>query len=224
MIKMIDICKTYHINSPRQVNAIKNITLEIEEGTITALGGPSGSGKSTTLSIIGLLTRPSRGQIYLEEEDVSRVSEVYRTRLRREKIGFIFQNQYLIPQLTAVENVALPLLCTDQAKSQAEDLARSKLAALGLEHRLEFPVAELSGGELQRVGIARALMNNPRILIADEPSASIDETLTKELLTTLREMVDRRKLTIIVASHDEMVLEWADICHMMHDGEIVKSN
>ncbi len=218
---MEKVWKTYNQGTLRQVDAVKDITLEIEEGTITALGGPSGSGKSTALSLIGLLTRPSRGKVFLGEEEVSSISEVFRTKKRRTMIGFIFQTQYLIPQLTATENVALPLLCTDISRTEAERLARERLSSLDMNHRLDFRVAELSGGELQRVSIARALMNEPRILIADEPSSSIDEALTRELLKTLRGMVDDERVTVIVASHDPMVLDWADVLHMMHDGEII---
>ncbi|MCJ7817881.1 MAG: ABC transporter ATP-binding protein [Candidatus Thorarchaeota archaeon] len=221
-IRTENVWKTYHPRSPRQVDAVRDISIEIEEGTIAALGGPSGSGKSTALSLIGLLTRPSQGKVYLGTEDVSRVSEVFRTKMRRDTIGFIFQTQYLIPQLTATENVALPLLCTDISRSKAEEIAKERLISVDMEHRLDFRVVELSGGELQRVSIARALMNKPKILIADEPSSSIDEALTKELLNTLRTMVDDEGLTVVVASHDPMVLQWADVHHLLHDGQIVQ--
>jgi len=220
-IRTENVWKTYHPGTSRQVDAVRDITIEIEEGTITALGGPSGSGKSTALSLIGLLTRPSKGKVYLGTEEVSGLSEVFRTKMRRDMIGFIFQTQYLIPQLTATENVALPLLCTDTSRSKAEKLASERLISVKMEHRLDFRVAELSGGELQRVSIARALMNNPKILIADEPSSSIDEKLTKELLNTLRTMVNEEGLTVVVASHDPMVLDWADVRHLLHDGQIV---
>lgn len=221
-IRTENVWKTYHSGSPRQVDAVRDISIEIEEGTIAAFGGPSGSGKSTALSLIGLLTRPSQGKVYLGTEDVSKLSEVFRTKMRRETIGFIFQTQYLIPQLSATENVALPLLCTDISRSKAEEIAKERLISVDMEHRLDFRVVELSGGELQRVSIARALMNNPKILIADEPSSSIDEALTKELLNTLRTMVDDEGLTVVVASHDPMVLQWADVRHLLHDGQIVQ--
>jgi len=223
-IRTENVWKTYHPGTPRQVDAVKDVTIEIEEGTITALGGPSGSGKSTALSLIGLLTRPSQGKVYLGTEEVSSLSEVFRTKMRRDTIGFIFQTQYLIPQLTAIENVALPLLCTDISRSEAEKMASERLISVDMEHRLDFRVAELSGGELQRVGIARALMNNPRILIADEPSSSIDQKLTKELLNTLRTMVNEESLTVVVASHDPVVLDWADVRYHLHDGQIVNND
>lgn len=221
-IRTENVWKTYHPRSPRQVDAVRDVSIEIDEGTITALGGPSGSGKSTVLSLIGLLTRPSKGKVYLGTEEISGLSEVFRTKMRRDTIGFVFQTHYLIPQLTATENVALPLLCTDISRSKAEEIAKERLISIDMEHRLDFRVAELSGGELQRVSIARALMNNPKILIADEPSSSIDEALTKELLNTLRTMVDDEGLTVIVASHDPTVLQWADVRHLLHDGQIVQ--
>jgi ABC-type lipoprotein export system ATPase subunit len=208
------------MGGPRQVDAVKDVSLNIEENMVTALGGPSGSGKSTLLSLIGLLTKPTKGKVFLGDRELSDLSEVYRTKIRRERIGFIFQAQYLIPQLTAVENAALPKLCTDTSRNEAENLAKERLVSLGLEHRLNFRVAELSGGEQQRVSIARSLMNEPDILIADEPSSSIDEALTKELLSTLRRMVEEEGLTVIVASHDPRVLEWADCIYQMHDGVI----
>lgn len=221
-IRISDVWKTYYGGTAREVNAVKGINIEIEEGTVTALGGASGSGKTTILSIIGLLTQPSRGRVFLGEQDITNYSEVFRTRIRREQIGFVFQAQYLLPQLTAVENVSLPKVCTDMSREDAEELARERLEQLGLGHRLDFRAAELSGGELQRVSIARSLMNEPRILIADEPSSSIDEALTKDLLKTLREMVDSSGLTVVVASHDPLVLEWADRVYSMHDGAIVE--
>ena len=220
-IRTEEVSKTYGMNTPRQVDAVRDVSITISEGTITAFGGPSGSGKTTLLSLIGLLTRPSKGKVFLGDHEVSQFPEVFRTKMRRDEIGFIFQAQYLIPQLTAVENVALPKLCTDVSRDDAEDLARGKLIEVGLEHRLDFRVAELSGGELQRVSIARSLMNSPRILIADEPSSSIDEALTREVLATLKSMVEDEGLTVVVASHDPIVLNWADVLYKMHDGEVI---
>jgi len=222
IIRTESIWKSYGVDTPRRVDAVRDATIEIKQGLVTAIGGPSGSGKTTLLSLIGLLTKPTEGRIILNDTDFSTLSEVYRTKIRREMIGFIFQNQYLIPQLSAVENVALPKLCTDTPRNVAESVARDKLTQLGLEHRLDFRVAELSGGEQQRVSVARSLMNSPQILIADEPSSSIDEALTKEMLSILRTMVESDNLTVIVASHDPLVLNWADESYKMHDGKIME--
>ncbi|MHA2384829.1 MAG: ABC transporter ATP-binding protein, partial [Candidatus Thorarchaeota archaeon] len=220
IIRTEGVWKTYGQGSPREVNAVRDISIDIVKGEITALGGPSGSGKTTILSLLGLLTKPTKGCVYLEEKELSSLSEVYRTKVRRERIGFIFQAQYLIPQLTSVENVALPKLCTDMSRADAESLAKEQLTSLGMENRLDFRVAELSGGEQQRVSIARALMNSPDILIADEPSSSIDEALTKDLLATLKEMSEEENLTVIVASHDPMVLSWSDRIYRLQDGSL----
>ncbi|MDF1538283.1 MAG: ABC transporter ATP-binding protein [Candidatus Thorarchaeota archaeon] len=213
--------KIYGSKGAHLVEAVNDASVEIEEGKVTAFGGPSGSGKSTLLALIGLLTKPTRGKVFIDNEELSALSEVYRTRIRREKIGFIFQANYLIPQLTAVENVALPKVCTDTARSDAEKAAEEKLIALDMGNRLDFRVAELSGGEQQRVSIARSLMNSPKILIADEPSSSIDEKLTDELLASLRKMADDEGLTVIVATHDQRVLNWADHLYTMSEGTIV---
>ncbi len=221
VVRVEDVWKTYGMGSPREVHALRGVSLTVEEGIVTAIAGPSGSGKTTLLSIMGLLTVPSKGRVYLKDQEMSGFSEIYRTRLRREEIGFVFQSQYLLPHLTAVENVALPLLATDISISEAEHIARDRLIMLGMEHRLDFKVAELSGGEQQRVSIARAMMNDPTILIADEPSSSIDEELTRELLSLLRAMVEETGLTVIVASHDPIVLDWADVRFNMRDGRIV---
>ncbi len=223
-VKTEGLWKTYASGTPREVNAVQNVSIAIERGMVTALGGPSGSGKTTLLSMIGLLTRPSQGRLFLGQNEISTVSEVHRTGIRRNRIGFVFQAQYLIPQLTALENVALPKLCTDTSVRDAELLAKEKLIALGMENRLDFRVAELSGGEAQRVSIARSLMNSPEILIADEPSSSIDEELAKDFLGMLRTMVAEEDLTVVVASHDPLVLNWADHVYRMHEGRIVEED
>ncbi|RDE10726.1 MAG: lipoprotein-releasing system ATP-binding protein LolD [Candidatus Thorarchaeota archaeon] len=220
-VRTENLWKTYGGGGPHQVDAVRDVTIEIERGEITAIGGPSGSGKTTLLSLVGLLTRPTKGKVLYGDQDFSGLSEVFRTRARRQRIGFIFQAQYLIPQLTAVENVALPMLCLDVPRSEAEKLAAIRLSSLGMNHRLDFRVAELSGGEQQRVSIARSLMNAPEILIADEPNASIDEKSAEELHFVLREMVERNKLTVLLASHDAQVLNWADRRLNMRDGKIV---
>ncbi len=216
-----DVWKIYGSKGAHLVEAVNNVTVEIEEGKVTAFGGPSGSGKSTLLSRIGFLTKPTRGKVFVDNEELSALSEVYRTRIRREKIGFIFQANYLIPQLTAIENVALPKICTDTTRRDAERIVREKLIALDMEDRLDFRVVELSGGEQQRVSIARALMNSPKILIADEPSSSIDEKLAGELLASLRRMTEEEGLTVIVATHDQLVLNWSDRVYTMKEGSVV---
>jgi len=216
-----NVWKIYNSGDPHEVSALKDVSLSVDKGKATALGGPSGSGKTTLLSLVGLLSKPTKGRIFIEDQEYSTLSEVYRTKIRREKIGFVFQSEYLIPQLTTVQNVALPKLATDIPRSVAESKAEERLIELGMEKRLEFRVAELSGGERQRVSIARAMINNPNLLIADEPSSSIDQDLTLEVLELFRSMMKQNALTVLVASHDPLVLDWADVNYMMQDGMIV---
>jgi putative ABC transport system ATP-binding protein len=216
-----NVWKIYNSGDPHEVSALKDVSLSVDKGKATALGGPSGSGKTTLLSLVGLLSKPTKGRIFIEDQEYSTLSEVYRTKIRREKIGFVFQSEYLIPQLTTVQNVALPKLATDIPRSVAESKAEERLIELGMEKRLEFRVAELSGGERQRVSIARAMINNPNLLIADEPSSSIDQDLTLEVLELFRGMMKQNALTVLVASHDPLVLDWADVNYMMQDGMIV---
>lgn len=205
----------------KRVDALKDVTLDIKKGIATVIAGPSGSGKTTLLSIIGLLARPSGGRVYIQDKEVSGISDIFRSRIRQEEIGFVFQNQYLLPQLTAVQNVALPFLATDTAIGDAEKQAKEQLSEFGLEDRLDFRVAELSGGEQQRVSIARGLMNNPSILIADEPSSSMEQDLVEYLLDLLRTMCDYHGLTVIVASHDPRILEWGDEVYRLSRGILV---
>ena len=203
------------------VAALKDVSMAITKGIATVIAGPSGSGKTTLLSMIGLLARPSEGRIYIQDREVSGISDIFRSRIRQQEIGFVFQNQYLLPQLTAVQNVALPFLATDTAIRDAEKKAKEQLSEFGLEDRLDFRVAEMSGGEQQRVSIARGLMNNPSVLIADEPSSSMEQDLVEYLLDLLRTMCDDQGLTVIVASHDPRVLEWGDEVYRLSRGVLV---
>ena len=223
IIRTEGVWKTYGQGSPREVNAVRDISIDIVKGEITALGGPSGSGKTTILSLLGLLTKPTKGSVYLEERELSSLSEVYRTKVRRERIGFIFQAQYLIPQLTSVENVALPKLCTDMSRADAESLAKEQLTSLGMENRLDFRVAELSGGEQQRVSIARALMNSPDILIADEPTTALDVTIQAQILDLMKELIVKFRTSILIITHDlGIIAELCDRIAVMYSGNIVE--
>ncbi|MBD3158973.1 MAG: ATP-binding cassette domain-containing protein [Candidatus Lokiarchaeota archaeon] len=219
-IRLENVWKTYHTGSNREVHAVADVTLEIVEGKATAIAGPSGAGKTTLLSIISLLTSPSRGEVFLRGTSISGTSEVFKTKMRREEIGIVFQSEYLFPHLSAIENVALPKLCTDMSISNAEEQAEEKLEKLELSHRKNFRVAELSGGEKQRVSIARALINSPRILIADEPGSSMDVDLTTNTLSQLRQLIDQEEMTVVVASHNTRVLDWADTVVDIRNGRI----
>lgn len=207
----------------QEVNAIRDITIQIPRGKVTCVVGPSGSGKSTLLALISLLTYPSRGQVLLEGELMTDLSEITLTKIRQQKYGFIFQNQYLLPHFTALENVCIPLFSQDISYKNINLQARKVLEQLDLKTRTNFRVKELSGGEAQRVCIARALVTNPSILIADEISSNIDSELTEGILQLLLELQESRSLTIIMASHDPQILRIAEKTFELKDGVVHKS-
>ncbi len=207
----------------QEVNAIRDITIQIPRDKVTCVAGPSGSGKSTLLALIGLLTYPSRGQVLLEGELMTDLSEITLAKIRQQKYGFIFQNQYLLPHFTALENVCISLFSQDISYKNINLQARKVLEQLDLKTRINYRVKELSGGEAQRVCIARALVTNPSILIADEPSSNIDSELTEEILQLLLELQENRSLTIIMASHDPQILRIAEKTFELKDGVVRKS-
>ncbi len=223
-VRTEEVWKTYRRPTGERVDAIKGVTIELEEGAFTAIIGPSGSGKTTLLNLIGLVSTPNKGRIIIDDVDLTNTSDIYRMRVRREKIGYAFQSQYLIPHLTAVENAALPKLCTDTTRAQAERMAIEILTKLDLRDRLEFRVAELSMGEQYRVNIARALINRPKLFIADEPTSAMDRTMAEKLMSLLVEMCKKDHVTVVVASHDPIVLNSAERIFELRDGMLVSEN
>ncbi len=205
--------------SIQEVNAIQDISVKIPSGKISCITGPSGSGKSTFLALIGLLTSPSQGQVIFKNEIMNGLSEITLARIRRENFGFIFQSQYLLPNLSALENARLPLLSCDLSIKEINLKTSTILHQLDLDNRIEFLVKELSGGEAQRVAIARALVSNPSILIADEPSSSIDSKLTEEFLNIVSNL-KKQEFTVIMASHDPQVIKIADTIIKLKDGSV----
>ena len=201
-----------------EVKAVNDISITLPENKIILIAGPSGSGKTTLLSLIGLLLKPTSGKIWYEEEEVSLYSDRWQTFLRREKIGFVFQQFYLEPNFYVWENVALPLVCQDTTEDERYERAEKILNKLGLDRRINFPAYQLSGGEQQRVAIARALVTNPELIIADEPTSSIDEKSAKKVVEIFLNLRKEKK-SIVVASHDLQV--WskiADLIYYMEDG------
>jgi len=203
------------------LTALDDVTFGIEPGEFISVVGPSGSGKTTFLNLLGLLDTPSEGTVYLEGEDVTSISEKERTRARKRTIGFVFQQFYLIPTLTATENVSLPRLL-DQDPETASDAA-DLLTTVGLEDRLEHRPSELSGGQKQRVAIARALINDPRIVLADEPTGNLDQDTGRTILDLFTE-VCARDVAIIAVTHDPLVGEYADRTVELVDGTIETSS
>lgn len=212
--------KVYCKGTPNEVKAIKDATVKIKEGDFCLITGPSGSGKTTLLSLLALLTRPTRGKIFYEDAEVSSYSDAWQTKIRKEKLGFIFQQYNLLSQFSAWENVALPNLCRQMSKTERRSQAISIMRKLGLEDRLDFKVAHLSGGEQQRVAIARALVTDPEIVFADEPTASVDEE-TASAIIDLFKALKKEGRTVVVSTHDNSLIREAILHLKLQSGTVV---
>ena len=220
MIDVIDVTKSFRMGSDL-VHALDEVNLSIEEGDLTAVTGPSGSGKSTLLYTIGGLLTPTRGRVLANGSDVYNLTSRERARFRRENIGFIFQTFELLPYLTALENVILSLLLARVNPENHEDLAMESLEKVGLGNRARHKPGELSGGEQQRVSIARGIVNEPGILLADEPTGNLDRKTGDEITQILHELNGGGQ-TIVFVTHDQRKAEEADRVFSMLDGRIVK--
>ncbi len=186
----------------KKLHVLNNVDLRLYSGEITALVGPSGSGKSTLLHMLGLLDSPTSGQIMMKDKDVSKLSDRARTKLRNEHIGFVYQFHHLLPEFSAIENVALPQIIAGLPKKDAEEKAADLLSKLGLSHRINHRPATLSGGEQQRVAIARALVNDPLLIFADEPTGNLDPETAEEVFELLLGIVRNRGIGALIATHN----------------------
>jgi putative ABC transport system ATP-binding protein len=204
----------------RQVTALDGIDLSIARGEMTSIVGPSGSGKSTLLNLIGGLDRPSRGEIELDGEALAKLNDDDLTRIRRDKIGFIFQFFNLLPTLSCLENVSLPLHLRGWPRKKTEERARELLELVQLTQRLDHLPDELSGGERQRVAIARALSIYPPILLADEPTGNLDTATGADILRLIHDLHDRLGATVLVVTHDKSVAESCPRTIHIRDGRI----
>lgn len=203
MIEIKNLSKTFNKSTPQEFTALKNVNLTIKDGEFCILKGASGSGKSTLLSLIAGLFKPSEGEIIINNESITKLSLKFASSFRRKNIGFIFQSFNLLPNLSAIDNVLLPTL---PDKIDKKEEALKLLQDFEILNKKDCLCANLSGGEKQRVAIARALINNPNIILADEPSASLDFRLTNELISILKNLKNQNK-TIILATHDNALLE-----------------
>ena len=200
LVEMKDICKDYP-QGKETVRILKNINLQVEEGDYLAIMGPSGSGKTTLMNLIGCLDVPTSGEYLLTGENVTKANENQLAEIRNRLLGFVFQSFYLLPKLSAVDNVALPLLYAGVNKKERRERAIEALQMMGLGQRLNFRPNQLSGGQCQRVAIARALAMDPEILCFDEPTSALDPQLTQEVLSVIRQLADERR-TMIVVTHE----------------------
>jgi putative ABC transport system ATP-binding protein len=218
IIELKDVRRTYG-QGAGAVQALKGITLSIEAGSLTAIVGPSGSGKSTLLNLLGALDTPTSGQVMVAGQDLSRLDDDGRTKLRRDKIGFVFQFFNLLPTLTALENVLLPAKLAGRSGKDLDARANDLLTRVGLGGRVHHRPDQLSGGEMQRVAISRSLIMDPPVLLADEPTGNLDSKTGREVMTLLRGAVDQKR-TVILVTHDPRMARIADRVLTIADGEL----
>jgi len=215
------VVKTYNTDSGT-IQAVDEVSLQVAAGEFVALVGPSGSGKTTMLSILAALLKPTSGQIVLDGQDLSEMNDVQRVALRREKIGFTFQANNLVPYLSAVENVELMLRLNKRLDKAGKLRARELLARLGLGERLHSLPGQMSGGQQQRVAIARALIHNPSLVLADEPTASLDTERAYQVVQTFAGLIHEQKRAGIMVTHDLRLCEFVDRVLQMRDGKLVR--
>ncbi len=207
-----------------ETQALRGVNLSIEAGEFTALVGPSGSGKTTLLQLIGCLDQPTSGRVMINGKDVSQLNRNQRADIRRGTIGFIFQFFALIPTLTAYENVEMPLLLVGQSSSERRSRVMELLEAVGLADRAHHRPDQLSGGEQQRVAVARALATNPTLVLADEPTANLDTPNGKQVMETMERLNKETGVTFVFATHDPRVIQYARRVVTLRDGMIVENN
>lgn len=216
-----NISKVY-TDGDREVTVLDELSLKVNEGEFVAVVGPSGSGKSTFLSISGALLSPSKGRMFINGKDLSQVSDDKLNEIRLKNIGFVFQSSNLIPYLTVLDQLILISVLAGKDKQEAEVKANKLLDRLGLSHRVHHYPETLSGGERQRVAIARAWMNDPEILLADEPTASLDAERGREVVQMLSDEVKLRGKAAVMVTHDQRVLDLCDRVLYMEDGKLVE--
>jgi len=223
LIKTENIWKTYKLGEVN-LTVLWGVSLVINKGSFVAIMGPSGSGKSTLLHIIGALDVPSQGKVFLEKQEISKVSEDTLAKIRGQRIGFVFQQFNLLPNLTALENVILPMVFQGTNEKQRIERAKKLLTDMGLEKRFNHKPNELSGGERQRIAIARALANNPDIIVADEPTGNLDSSTGKKIMEIFINLHKEEKKTIIVVTHDPNIAGYAEETIHIKDGRIIQNH
>jgi len=219
IVSMQEVVKNYHLGKA-VVNALRGIDLEVEKGEFICIAGPSGSGKTTLLNLIGCLDKPSSGKIFLDGDDVERLSDNRLSRLRAERIGFIFQTFNLIPVLSAFENAEYPLLLKGVPRASRKNKVLSMLKEVELSDFVRHRPDQLSGGQRQRVAIARALVADPEMILADEPTANLDSETGKAIVDLMRKINQEMKTTFIFSTHDSMVMKYAHRMIRLQDGRI----
>ncbi len=219
MVTLKNITKNY-MQGKLEVPVLKSIDLTVENGEYVAIMGPSGSGKTTLMNIIGLLDLPTEGSYFLDDEDMSHLTENQLSEVRNKKIGFVFQQFNLMPKESALSNVALPLVYAGVKRKEREERARVALEKVGLGDRIDFKPTQLSGGQQQRVAIARAMVSNPKVLLADEPTGALDTKAGFQVMELFQQLHDEG-VTIIMITHEEEIAECAERIVSLRDGKII---
>jgi putative ABC transport system ATP-binding protein len=219
VIELKNVSKTYDMGEVK-VTALRNVSMRVERGEFVVIMGPSGSGKSTLMNLVGCLDVPTEGKIFLENHDISKLSESQLARIRGSKIGFIFQFFNLYPTLSVIENVELPMRIHNYDEKMIRKKSLELLKMVNLENRNEHLPSQLSGGEMQRVAIARALTTDPSMILADEPTGNIDSKTSKEIMDFLTKLHKEKSETIIIVTHDQSVSHYAQRVIHLKDGEI----
>ena len=223
MIQLESITKTYQVGTEK-VDVLKNIDLTIEDGEFVAIMGPSGSGKSTLMNIIGFLDRPTRGNYFLDGKEIVDMQDHELARIRNQTIGFVFQQFHLLPRLTALKNVELPMIYAGVKKQERMIRAREALEKVGLSERMDYLPNKLSGGQKQRVAIARAIVNEPQVILADEPTGALDSKTSKQIMELFTMLNKEEGTTIVVVTHEQGVAAYADRIIYVRDGTIIQDD
>lgn len=218
IIHLQDLCKSYFMGQ-QELQVLKNISLEIHRNEYVALMGPSGSGKSTLMNILGCLDSPTQGSYVLNNQDVSKMDDDALAEVRNKEIGFVFQQFNLLPRLTALENVALPLVYAGMSKNQRNQQAMQMLETVSLTDRWHHRPNELSGGQCQRVAIARALVNNPSLILADEPTGNLDTKTSYEIMEIFNKIHNNGN-TVVLVTHEEDIAKYAQRVIKLRDGRV----
>lgn len=216
LIRATSLCKSYGL-----LRVIDHVDVEIEQGKMIAIVGPSGAGKSTLLNLLGALDQPDSGNVEFEGISYKKLTEKKLAELKNKKIGFVFQFHHLLPEFTAVENVAIPAMIAGLSRKTALEKAASWLEKVGMEHRLTHKPSELSGGEQQRVAIARALINEPKIIMADEPTGNLDSKNAEQVSNIFQDLSKRLGITFLIVTHNDKLASMADRVISLRDGKIV---
>ena len=220
ILKVENLFKSYRMNKNVNLEVLKNVSIEIEPNKISVIVGASGAGKSTLLHILGALDRPDSGKIFYENENINSLSDERLANFRNKNIGFIFQFHHLLPEFTALENVAIPQMINGKSLKEATIKSKQLLEAVGLSERVEHKPAELSGGEQQRVAVARALANEPQIIFGDEPTGNLDSANSESIHRLILELRERFNMTFVIVTHNSNLVKLADRVYEIKDGTI----